>query len=435
MSWAADTAAAIIETFQGAFGDGIAVASAAVDESGPVTGLSAGCAAGSRFEIGSVTKTMTATLLALLIGEERAALDDAIGRWLVAGPNGDITLRELVTHTSGLPRLAPSQTAGPIDLANPYVNLTADVAEADLRQAARRPGAGFAYSNFGYQLLGLVLERITGTAYPDLLGERLLAPLSMTCSGVGAAGGGIRISGHAAGEAVTAWDQPLPGAGGAATSVGDLARYLALCASPPDTALGTATRLAQAPLTRAGDRLEIGMSWLILDDKIVFHNGGTNGFAACAGISRAGRQAVAILVNAGPDMTGSALETAVTLVLAGQDPRAARPRPAGPEWDERARGLARALIAGRFGDVHGKLAEAARPLLTVGQIEETWHRAIGQCGEPGEVSVACLTSGAGVKAEVTLRCTRQDLRLAVAFGPAGHVDSLRLLPAAADAPS
>jgi CubicO group peptidase (beta-lactamase class C family) len=66
----------------------------------------------ARFEIGSITKTMTAALLASLAGDGVLALEDEIGRWLDAGPNGNITLEQLATHTSGLPRLAPNQPTG-----------------------------------------------------------------------------------------------------------------------------------------------------------------------------------------------------------------------------------------------------------------------------------------------------------------------------------
>jgi CubicO group peptidase (beta-lactamase class C family) len=61
---------------------------------------------------------MTATLLALLAADGRLRLDDEAGRWLSAGPNGGITLRQLATHTSGLPRLAPNMDLRAVDPAS-----------------------------------------------------------------------------------------------------------------------------------------------------------------------------------------------------------------------------------------------------------------------------------------------------------------------------
>jgi CubicO group peptidase (beta-lactamase class C family) len=185
VGWASETARAAAETFDGAFpGERVVVAAAAVDADGTATALGDGCPPDGRFELGSVTKTMTGTLLASLAGDGLAGLDDEIGRWLAAGPNAGITLRQLATHTSGLPRLAPNHQATH-DEANPYARYTAALAEEGLRQASPKPGAGFGYSNFGYQLLGLALERAAGRAYQALLSERVLGPLSMTMSGVG----------------------------------------------------------------------------------------------------------------------------------------------------------------------------------------------------------------------------------------------------------
>ena len=139
VAWESERARAVFEALDGAFaGDGIVVAVAAVDtgSSGPAFSVTEGMPEDARFEIGSITKTMTAALLASLVGDGVLALDDEIGRWLDAGPNGNITLEQLATHTSGLPRLAPNQ---PTDEVNPYRDFTAKCAEEGLRAAARTP--------------------------------------------------------------------------------------------------------------------------------------------------------------------------------------------------------------------------------------------------------------------------------------------------------
>ena len=142
MTWDLERAQAVFEALDGVFpGDGIAVAVAAVDRGGgwPAFARTAGLPEDARFEIGSITKTMTAALLASLVGDGVLTLDDEIGRWLAAGPNGNITLEQLATHTSGLPRLAPNQ---PTDEANPYRDFTAERAQEGLRAAARTPDDG-----------------------------------------------------------------------------------------------------------------------------------------------------------------------------------------------------------------------------------------------------------------------------------------------------
>jgi CubicO group peptidase (beta-lactamase class C family) len=175
-----------------------------------------------------------AALLALLEDDGALSLDDEAGRWLSAGPNGGITLRQLATHTSGLPRLAPTMDLGTVDPANPYAGFGFERAEEGLRQATAAPGGPWLYSNFGYHLLGLVLERAGGQSYRALVTRRLLEPLAMTCSGVEDAGAGTRLPGHAGGGEVPHWDHPL-GAGGVEATVADLGRYAQACLHPPCT--------------------------------------------------------------------------------------------------------------------------------------------------------------------------------------------------------
>ena len=315
VSWASEHAQSVFGALDGAFsGNGIVVAVTAIDAAGTVLVASDGLPADGRFEIGSVTKTMTATLLACLVGDGTVALGDAIGRWLDAGPNADITLEELATHTSGLPRLAPNQ---PTLRPNPYRKFSAERAEKGLRATTRTPGSPRVYSNFGYQLLGLAIERATGRAYQDLLAERLLQPLAMRCSGAGAAGGGIRLTGHAHGRPVGHWDHALPGPGAVEASIGDLASYLFACLSPPPGRLGAALELCQVPRVPIDERRASGLGWNILRGKL-WHNGGTGGFAACVGLDRAAMHGLGVLVNT-QGKAAAVVTDAVVLALTGHE--------------------------------------------------------------------------------------------------------------------
>ena len=317
MGWGSEQAQAVFETLDAAFGgDGIAVAVTAIDAGGPVFSRSAGLPEDGRFEVGSITKTMTATLLASLVGDAVVGLDDEIGRLLDAGPNADITLEQLATHTSGLPRLAPNQ---PTRLANPYRDYTAERAEKGLRTAKRTPRAGRVYSNFGYQLLGLVLERASGQRYQALLVERLLRPLGMTCTGVGAAGGGTRMTGHAGGKPAGHWDFALPGPGAVEATIGDLARYLSACLAPPAGPLGAAIRLCEQPRVRMSGAKAGGLAWIITGG-LLFHNGGTGGFSASVAIDQAAGHAVGALVST-HGASVSVLDSAVVTAAKGGDPR------------------------------------------------------------------------------------------------------------------
>ena len=135
------------------------------------------------FEIGSVTKTMTAALLAEFIARGEVTLDDPIAKLLAPGTSvpsfsgHQITIGNIVTHTSGLPSFPWPMT----DMNNPYATLT----ERDLLNAlaatrlTRAPGSHWEYSNFAMMVLSYALAKRSGKDYETLLRERLLAPLGM----------------------------------------------------------------------------------------------------------------------------------------------------------------------------------------------------------------------------------------------------------------
>jgi len=291
------------------------IAAVAADEDGYAVRISDDCPLDGRFEIGSVTKTMTGLVLAALVldappGGATVSLDDRIGRWLDAGPNGDITLAQLAAHTSGLPRLAPGQTPGGAD---PHAFLTPEVTERELRLIAPGPrGADWEYSNFGFQVLSLALERAAGTPFPALLDRYVFRPLSMTCSGVAGQGGGSRVQGHARGRPVARWTHHLWGAGGVETSAEDMARYLSACLTPPGSPVGRAIQLAQQPRYQIDPLRSAGLGWALGPPGYLGHDGGTSGFRAMLGLKPPACRAAAVLVS---DRASAGLPLAVRRTL------------------------------------------------------------------------------------------------------------------------
>ncbi len=137
------------------------------------------------YEIGSVTKALTGTLLADMVERGEVKLDQPIAELLPEGvtvaPYEDqpITLLHLATHTSGLPRL-PHNMA-PKDPPNPYADYTPELMYEFLSsyKLHRTPGKTYEYSNYGAGLLGTLLARRAGKSYEELIIERLAAPLGM----------------------------------------------------------------------------------------------------------------------------------------------------------------------------------------------------------------------------------------------------------------
>lgn len=131
------------------------------------------------FRIGSVTKQFTAALVLQLVDSGRLALDDSLGALLPAMPARwhPVTLRQLLNHTSGIPSYtgtARGRRRFAEDLPPDTLVLTTAGDTLDFA-----PGTRWSYDNTGYLLLGMILERATGTPYERLLQERLLAPLGL----------------------------------------------------------------------------------------------------------------------------------------------------------------------------------------------------------------------------------------------------------------
>ena len=264
------------------------------------------------FEIGSITKVFTGTLLAALAEEGRVRLDDPVQKYLpdsvrVPTRNGKaITLALLAEQRSGLPRLPDNMR--PADAANPY----ADYSVAQLyqflsnHQLTRDPGQTWEYSNLGVGLLGHALARATGQSYEELVRERVLAPLRMTNTSVTltppmrerlALGHGPQ------GGVVANWTIPtLAGAGALLSTVTDMLKFVDANLHPERGPLGRAVALAQRERAAAAPPMSIGLTWLIMRagaDTILWHNGGTGGYRSFVGFVPLRKLGVVVLTNSG----------------------------------------------------------------------------------------------------------------------------------------
>ncbi len=268
----------------------------------------------TRFQIGSVTKTFTATLLAQMVTAHEVSLDDPIQRYLPAGvaapayAGTPITLLTLGEQRSGLPRLPANLQ--PRDPANPYAGYTPANLYAGVRGTTltRAPGAQYEYSNFGFMLLGQLLANREHTTYASLVESRILHPLGMTDTVVTGtpANRAQLVAGYATdGTRQPPWDFGELGAPGSIESdMHDMLIYAEANLRAPAGPLGPAMALAQQPRELIGqDDLRIGLAWMTNPHSgITFHNGQTGGYHSFIGFDRATHQAVVILANVG-DMT------------------------------------------------------------------------------------------------------------------------------------
>lgn len=277
------------------------------------------------FRIGSITKTVTSMTAALLVDRGVLDLDAPAARYLpeldrVTYPTRDsarITMRHLLTHESGLPRLGPIPYTDPDKVATEQEFLDA-LTGLRLRRA---PDTKVVYSNLGFGLAGIALGRIAGKPFRDLVTTEILRPLGMTSTvwDESAVPPGRLATGYRMVKGKLAAQRhwrlgPIESAGGLYASVRDMSRYAAahLDAWPPrDTTESgvvrrsslrethTATRtqgvVAKAPSAgpagkgKATDQLtvsarSIGLGWQVLEtcelQHVVWHNGGTEGYAS-----------------------------------------------------------------------------------------------------------------------------------------------------------
>jgi D-alanyl-D-alanine-carboxypeptidase/D-alanyl-D-alanine-endopeptidase len=265
----------------------------------------------SVFEIGSVTKTFTATLLADMVTRGLVSLDAPVAKYLPKGvtvpERGEkqITLLDLATHRSGLPGM-PSNFE-PIDPDNPYADYTARKLFEFLSSGTlpRDIGASYEYSNLGAGLLGEALARKAGESYEALLTERIFRPLKMNSTGIVlrpemasrlAAGYSQQLT------PVKNWDlDALAGAGAIRSTVNDMLNYVAAYMGLKPSPLAAAMAMARQDRndTTIPD-MRIGLAWHLMkrpDTVIVWHNGGTAGYHSFVGFDLKKGMGVVVLSN------------------------------------------------------------------------------------------------------------------------------------------
>jgi CubicO group peptidase (beta-lactamase class C family) len=268
--------------------------------------------ANSVFEIGSITKVFTGILLADMVARGEVALTDPVSTYLPDGATvpsragREITLLDLATHHSGLPRLPGN--ISPADPANPYADYTVEQMYEFLsgHELRRDIGSQYEYSNFAVGLLGHVLARVGGGSFEDVVRGRILEPLGMNMTGITLTEEMRKwmAAGHdQQGNVVPLWDLPtLAGAGALRSDIGDMLTFLAANTGPPESQLERSMRDSHEVRKVVNAELGIGLNWHVQtvgEDAIIWHNGGTGGFRSFIGFDPASGVGAIVLTNSG----------------------------------------------------------------------------------------------------------------------------------------
>ncbi|SFN81449.1 CubicO group peptidase, beta-lactamase class C family [Bizionia echini] len=265
------------------------------------------------FEIGSITKVFTTTLLADEVLKGHMALTDPASKYLpksVTLPtrNGkEITLNDLATHTSALPRMPDN--FNPKDPLNPYVDYTPEMMYVFLNQLelTRDIGEKYEYSNLGMGLLGHILEWHTGKTYETLIKERITTPCGMPNTA-------LKLSdnmrnhlayGHSEGLQVSNWDfDVIAAAGGIRSTAVDMISFLKANLEISKTPINPAMQLAhQEAYVNTDSTFNIGLGWHYENKgNVVWHNGRTGGYTSFTGFVEGSKKGVVVLSNAAENM-------------------------------------------------------------------------------------------------------------------------------------
>jgi len=272
--------------------------------------------ANTLFEIGSVTKTFTATMLAELVNKGTIGLEDSIAKYLPdsVAQNPDIqkiTFKMLANHTSGLPRMANNWNKGPkFNESDPYATYDKNSLFAFLKdfKAEHEAGTEYEYSNLGFGLLGELLSTITKKPYMTMLKETILIPLEMssTSDKLNPKDKNFAAPFDSTGQQVPFWNfQALSAAGSLKSNLNDLLRYTIAQLTYPENDVQKAMNLTKQFTFFVPPNSDIGLAWHMnmLDGVINYrHTGATAGSNAFVGFVPDEKSVVIMLSNSSNEL-------------------------------------------------------------------------------------------------------------------------------------
>ncbi|WP_134090807.1 serine hydrolase [Olivibacter sp. XZL3] len=265
---------------------------------------------GTLFEIGSITKTFTATLLANATLTDSINLNDPIAKYLpdsVAQNTAleKINFQNLATHTSGLPRLPDN--INPKEPLDPYKDYNRNALFAYLKNYKQRnaPDSVYEYSNLGYGIIGEILAYKKNSSYNELVEKTICGPLELINTTEFPGGDNLAKfipTYNEKGELTPHWHfLALSGAGSLKSTIRDLLKFAESNINIPNTTLGKAIALTHKPSWLLSETQDLGLAWHINIEnfqEIFWHNGGTFGSSSFLAFAPDKKIAVVVLANA-----------------------------------------------------------------------------------------------------------------------------------------
>ena len=257
----------------------------------------------SVFEIGSISKVFTSTILANFVIDEKINLNDNINGYLKTSFNNDteISFINLANHTSGLPRLPSNLDLTKVNPENPYKEYKEKELEEYLTKHLELLNKEkYQYSNLGAGLLGYTLSKIENTTYENLLQNKIFSKFNMynSTSDINKIKGNLVKGLNNEGNDVPNWEfSVLAGAGAIFSTVEDLSQFAISQFDNSNKEL----KLTRKKTFEVNENLDIGLGWHILKSQSknfwYWHNGGTGGYSSSMVIDENTKNGIIILSN------------------------------------------------------------------------------------------------------------------------------------------
>jgi len=263
------------------------------------------------YEIGSITKTFTAILLADAVNNGEIKLDDPVNKYLpdsipqLQYQGTPVTIEMLSNHSSGIPRMPNNFDDAASDQLNPYKNYDEQKLFSFYKTftLSRKPGTQYEYSNLAAATLGIILEHLYHKSFEELTTEKICAPLHMNDTREF-----IRTNDSARvapgynenGEYNGPWDfEAFAPAGSLRSDASDMLLYAKANLGDAPPALNKDIQLTHV-VTFTDGSTKTALGWHYIkagNDEILFHNGGTGGYRSYLGINTDKKIAVVVLSN------------------------------------------------------------------------------------------------------------------------------------------
>lgn len=261
------------------------------------------------YEIGSISKTFTAILLADAVSKGKVKLDDPVNKYLpdsvpaITYNGTPVTILSMINHSSGIPRMPGNFD---IDAAfnDPYRNYDNKKLYSFYKsfKPTRKAGDEYEYSNLAVGTIGMILENVNGTNYENLLFKTICGPLGMhdTREYLRAQDSARFAKGYDNGQYAAPWNfKAFMGAGGIRSTAEDMLLYAQAQLGTATSPLNNDIQITHKPTFTKG-ATTVAMGWHIIkpgDDELLFHNGGTGGYRSYLAVNPKKKFAVVMLSN------------------------------------------------------------------------------------------------------------------------------------------